>query len=936
MKRLGSLFLLLFIVITSFAQQFDLNAPIPLDPKVSKGVLENGMTYYVRANSTPKNRADLFLVVRAGSVDEDKDQLGLAHFCEHMAFNGTKNFPKHDLINYLESIGMEFGPEINAYTSFDETVYMIKVPLDSAIFIDKGLQVLYDWACQTTDSDDEIEKERGVIHEEWRGGRGANERMMQKWLPVFLHNSKYADRLPIGKMEIVDHCPPDAVRRYRNDWYRPDLQAVVVVGDFDQQKMVEQIKATFSTIPAVKNGRKKELFDIPPHKETLVSIATDKEARYPMAQIFYKHPLEKSKTLGDYRQSLVENLYNAMINDRLSELTQKENPPFIYGASSYEELFGPASVYNSVAVCQPGKIEEGVKAVLIENERVLKFGFTASELERQKAAMLTSIEKAYNERDKQQSINYAEEYKRNFLMTEEPIPGIENEYEYFKAFIPDIKLEEVNALAKKWITKENRVVILTAPDLEGMNIPTEDQLKGWLDEVAKVKIEPYQDKVIDKPLISNMAPAGKITKVKKLPEVDAEEWTLSNGATVVVKSTDFKDDEILFSAYSLGGSSLYGQADDVSADMATAVMSLSGIGDFDKVSLDKLMADKRITISPYINELREGFSGNSNIKDIESLMQMIYLYFTAQRIDQTAFSSYINRMMGMLQNKKADPEAAFQDTLQVVSVNYSSRVRPMTPEILQEAKLDRIAAIDAERFNDASDFKFFFVGNVDKVNLKELVEKYIASLPATHSNEKWNDLHIGAPKGVVEKTVYKGQDPKSIQYIVFHGDFDYTRKNRILIDAVGKILSTRLLEVIREDKSSVYSIGASPSIDRFPSPEYNITIYYGTDPAKIDELKAAVFDQINDFVANGPTNEDLLKAKEKQIREHETNLRENRYWMSVLSNGYFIDNGSFADFGNFTEFVNSMTKDEVKAAFAKWFDFNNYYSVALKPESEKK
>ncbi len=290
----------------------------------------------------------------------------------------------------------------------------------------------------------------------------------------------------------------------------------------------------------------------------------------------------------------------------------------------------------------------------------------------------------------------------------------------------------------------------------------------------------------------------------------------------------------------------------------------------------------------------------------------------------------------MLQNKKAVPEAAFQDTLQVVSVNYSSRVRPMTPEILQEAKLDRIAAIDAERFNDASDFKFFFVGNVDKVNLKELVEKYIASLPATHSNEKWNDLHIGAPKGVVEKTVYKGQDPKSIQYIVFHGDFDYTRKNRILIDAVGKILSTRLLEVIREDKSSVYSIGASPSIDRFPSPEYNITIYYGTDPAKIDELKAAVFDQINDFVANGPTNEDLLKAKEKQIREHETNLRENRYWMSVLSNGYFIDNGSFADFGNFVEVVNSMTKDEVKAAFAKWFDFNNYYSVALKPESGKK
>ena len=919
-----------------FAQpQLKLTDPLPTDPKVTKGVLANGMTYYVRANGTPKNRADLYLVVKAGSVEEDDNQLGLAHFAEHLAFNGTKNFPKHELINYLESIGMEFGPEINAYTSFDETVYMIKVPLDSTKFMDKGLQVLYDWASQVTDADDEIEKERGVIHEEWRGGRDADERMMQKWLPVFLRDSKYADRLPIGKMEIVDHFAPELLRKFRKDWYRPDLEAVVVVGDFDQQAMVKQITEMFSKIPAVKNPRKKNAYDVPNHKETLVSVVTDKEAQYAVAQIFYKHPLEKSKTIGDYRKGIVEGLYNAMINDRLAELTQKENPPFLMANSGYGALFGPKSVYNSVAVCQNGKIEEGIKTVLTENERVLKFGFTQSELDRQKAAMMTSIENAFNEREKQKSEAYAEEYKRNFLTTEEPFPGIGNEYKYYQAFIPEIKLEEVNALAAKWITKENRVVILTAPEIEGVAVPTEADIRKYLDEVEKTPIKPYVDQVTDKPLIPNEPTAGSITSVRKIDQVDAEEWTLSNGAKVIVKSTDFKDDEILFSAYSLGGSSLYGQKDDVSAEMAPSILALSGLGDFDKVSLDKLLSGKAVVISPYLSDLREGFGGGSSVKDAETLFQLIYMYFVGQRTDQSAFNSFMSRTAGALENKKTSPEAAFQDTLQVVSANYSPRKRPMTAEILKEADLSRITEINHERFSDASDFKFFFVGKIDREVFKQLVVKYLASIPSTHKNETWKDDGIKEPSGIVEKTVYKGQDAKSMQYLVFHGNYEYSRRNNLLISALSKILTTRLLEVIREDKSSVYYIDANPSVEKFPEPKYSMAINYGADPAKLSELKDAVFAQIKDIATNGPTVIDLQKAKEKLLRERETNLRENKYWLSVLSTTWFNSDADFSQFGDYENIVNSFTVDDIKAAANIWFDFKNYYGVALKPEAAK-
>jgi len=906
---------------------------IPKDPSLTYGILPNGLTYYVKANKKPENRAELMMIVKAGSVLEDDDQQGLAHFCEHMAFNGTKNYPKHELIKYFESIGMEFGPEINAYTGFDETVYMLKIPLEEEIYIEKGLQVLYDWACQVTDSNEEIEKERGVIREEWRGGQNASKRMMREWLPVFLHESKYAERLPIGKMEVVDNCEPDVLRRYRKDWYRPDLQAVIVVGDFNQEAMTNKVKKLFSEIPAQKETRKVVHFDIPDHKETLVSVVTDKEAQYPVVQVYYKHPVDSLQTFGDYRRLLKQTLYNSMINARLQELTQKPEPPFVYAGSSYSKLFGPKSVYQSFVVAKNGKIPTALCSVLLENERVKKFGFTASELEREKSSLLKSYEVAYNERNNIKSINLANEYKDNFLEGE-AIPGIEKEFELANKFVASITLDEVNVLAGKWITEENRVVIVTAPEIEGVPVPTGQEVLALLEEVEKEELVAYEDAAITTPLVEEIPEAGKVISKEPIETIDAELWTLSNGIKVYLKKTGFKDDEIQFKAFSEGGQSLYSQSDDVSAGLAEDILSSSGLAKFDRIVLDKYLADKMSNVTPYINELTEGLNGSSNVADLETMMQMIYLYFTQQRMDEDAYKSFMNRLSAQLENRKANPMAAYSDTIHVTFNNYHPRKRPLTNEILTEANFGRMKVITRERFANPGDFVFFFVGAIDFEILKPLVEKYIGSLAVDGTKEQWRDLGVLKPNGDIEKTVYAGREPKSFQVIRFHDNFKYNQRSQIELEMLSSILSTRLLEVVREDKSSVYSIGARPSAQKYPNAEYGITIQYGCAPGKVSELQQTVFDQINDLIENGPKEDELGTAREKVNRAREINLKENGWWLSYLANSYFLDEADFKTFNTFDKTVASVSLKSLKKAAKKYFNFENYISVALKPAAD--
>ena len=695
--------------------------------------------------------------------------------------------------------------------------------------------------------------------------------------------------------------------------------------------MVATVKEKFSAIPTLQNEREKELYDIPAHKETLVSIATDKEAQYPIAYVYYKHDLEVPKTVSDYRDMIKENLYMGMINNRLAEKTQQADPPFLLGQSAYSHQFGPLSTYMSVAVTQGDKIETGLKEVLLENERVKKFGFTETELERQKTAVLNNMEKAYNERNNTKSINYANEYMRNFLITKEPFPGMEKEYEYYKEMVPGISVDEINALAKKWVTTDNRVVVITAPDNEKTKVPTKEEVLDLLDEVENTTVEPYVDAVANVPLISDEPVGSKVSSEKPLDKVDAVEWKLANGATVVVKKTDFKEDEILFNAWSLGGSSLYPDNEVVSADLTTDVMSESGIADFDEITLNKMLSDKVFSVSPYINQLREGFNGSSSVKDAETMLQMVYLYFTEPRFDDVSYQSLMKQYATVLENRSNSPEANFSDTLSATVVNYNPRAMPMTLDRLQQASFNQIKQIGKDRFKDASDFKFFFVGNIDLATFKPLVEKYIGGIPTLNRNEHWKDLGIEKPNGVINKVVHKGEEEKSIQYILFHGDFDYSAQNQIQLDAVSKILTTRLLNVIREDKSSVYSIGAYPSTSKFPEPEYTVSISYGTSPSKLDELKSDIFDIIKEYAQNGPTEEELNTAKEKMHRERELQVRENSFWLNILSNTYYIKDGDFSQFGNFDVLVDNLTLDSTKKAFHDYFHFDNYIGVALAP-----
>ena len=475
------------------------------------------------------------------------------------------------------------------------------------------------------------------------------------------------------------------------------------------------------------------------------------------------------------------------------------------------------------------------------------------------------------------------------------------------------------------------MVVVTVPEIEGMKVPSEEEVLILIKEMEQMNVEPYDDAIDDIPLVSDEPWSSPVVKEQAIEKVDAVEWTLENGAKVVFKSTGFKEDEILFSAWSPGGNSLYDSSDDVSADLAATIMAMSGVADFDKITLDKMLADKVFSLSPYISELREGFSGSSSVNDLETMLQMVYLYFTRPRFDETSFQSYVSRMAGILQNRAASPEAALQDTLATVLANYHERQRPMSVGLLQEADFKRMQEIAQQRFRNAADFKFFFVGNINSDTLKHLVEKYIGGIPYFDENEEWKNLGIDPPPGIVQKTVKKGQENKSIQYLVFHGKFDYSSENAIILDAVGRILSTRLLEEIREERSGVYSIGANPVSSKFPEQEYSISIYYGTDPEKLEELKQAVFHEINDFIQNGPSEDELAKAKEKMLREREIALRENNFWLNILSNTYYLKKGDFSEFGEFSNIVPGLTKESIQQAFKKYFDFSNYVSVALQP-----
>ena len=935
MKKFQSLLVLAIMSISLGWAQIDVNQEIPKDPNVIYGKLDNGMTYYIRHNETPKNRAELTVITHAGSIQEDEYQRGLAHFCEHMAFNGTKNFPKHELVDFLERTGMKFGAEVNAYTSFDETVYGITVPLDSADFLDKGLLVLHDWAHLVSFEGEEIDAERGVIHEEWRMHQGAQNRMQDELFNAIFRNSKYAERSPIGLMSVVDSCKYSALTDFYRDWYRPDRQAVVVVGDFDAKEMEQKVKDLFSKIPKVENPREYIQVDIPDNKEPIIAIMTDKENPSTAVQIFIKKDKFYLNTIADYKKSIAQDLYNEMINKRLQELTMTENPPFVYGYAGYSEFIGPKDVYISIAATKEDGIIEGTRTILRENYRVKQHGFTATELAREKKSMMKKMEKLYNDRNKQKSKGFVNEYKANFLSSKTPFPGIENEYKYYQEFMDGVTLEEINALAKDWITEENMVVLVVGIEKEGLEIPNEAAILAIINEVKNEKLDVYIDKVSTRPLFEDKKlniTAGKVAKKSKIKEFGAEQWTLSNGVTVVLKNTDFKDDEIKMTAFSYGGYSLYGQEDDISSKIATDIITESGLNGFDKIELEKLLSDKTAQVSPYISELSEGFSGSSSVNDFETMLQLVHLYFAKPRYDETAYKSYISKSKSMYENQAVSPENVFRDSIAATLSSNNLRARPMTATLLDEADYKRVHKIYRERFSDPGSFTFYFVGNVDLKVAKPLIEKYLGSLDNTNNNEKYVDLGINYPKGKIDVVAKKGTEPKSIVLLQFNHDFDYSQKERIAIKALGKILSIDLIEEIRENQSLVYSIGAYPNYEKLPTAKASVTVYFPCSPDQIETATNGTLKIFRKVASEGPTEINLAKAKQQLSKERETNMRENRYWMASMKS-YNYDGVDYSEFKNVEKMIQALTVEDIKAAAKKYLNEDNYVRVSLVPEN---
>lgn len=935
MKKIQSLLILAILSISIGFAQIDLKQDIPNDPDVIVGKLENGMTYYIRHNETPKNRAELTIITHSGAIQEDEDQRGLAHFCEHIAFNGTKNFPKHELVDFLERTGMKFGAEVNAYTSFDETVYGITVPLDSADFLDKGLLVLHDWAHLVSFEDEEIDAERGIIHEEWRMNQGAQNRMQKKLFNAIFKGSKYAERSPIGLMSVVDSCEYDALRRYYKDWYRTDRQAVVIVGDFDATVMEEKVKTLFSKIPKTENPREYVQVQIPNNEEPIVAIMSDKENPSTAIQIYIKHDKFFMNTVEDYRQSIAQNLYNGMIGKRLQELTMTDNPPFIYGYSGYSEFIGPKDVYISVAATKEDGIEEGAKTILRENFRVKQHGFTGTELAREKKSVMKMMKKQYNDRNKQKSASYVNEYKANFLGSKTPFPGMENEYKYYQEFLEGITLEEVNALAQKWITDENMIILVTAIEKEGLKIPTEAEILAIAKGAKNEKLEPYVDKVSTRPLFEAkklISTEGKVSKKSKIKAFDAEEWTLSNGMKIVIKATDFKDDEIRMTGFSYGGYSLYGQEDDISSKIATDIITESGLNGFDRTELEKLLSDKTVSVNPYISELSEGFSGASSVNDFETMLQLVHLYFTKPRYDETAYNSYVDRMKSVYENQAVSPEKVFSNKISATLSSDHMRARPMTATILDEANYKRVHKIYRERFNDPASFTFYFVGNVNIKTAKPLVEKYLATLSNSNNNEKFADLGIEYPKGKVDVQAKKGTEQKSIVLLQFNHDFDYAQKDRLAIKALGKVLSINLIEEIREKQSLVYSIGAYPNYEKLPTGKATVTVYFPCAPDQIETATNGTLDIFRRIVKDGPTEINLNKAIQQLSKERETKMRENSYWINSMKS-YNFNNVDYSEFKNEEKMIQSLTIKDLQEVAKKYLNEDNFVRVTLVPEN---
>jgi zinc protease len=905
--------------------------PLPIESAIIKKKLPNGLTYYIRANKRPENRAQLHLVVNAGSILETEKTQGLAHFLEHMAFNGTKNFEKLEIVNFLERTGMQFGADLNAYTSFDETAYRLEVPMDKPEVVKKAFAVLEDWAHNITFDAEEIDKERGVVTEEWRTGRGAGGRLRDKQIPVLFHESLYAKRLPIGETDDIATVKRQDFLDFYTKWYRPDLMAVIAVGDFDVKQIEAMIVEHFGKLKNPPNAPERPKPQVPDHEGTLFSIETDPELSSTSIQIACKHPLAPDGTASDYRRDLVEGLYSQMLNQRMGERVLEANPPYLFAGVGKSHMVRVKDMASLRAGVKEGQWTEGLKALLLETRRARRDGFTTNELERAKLTTLRSYERSYEERDKTESGSYAREYVGNFLENE-PIPGIEEELKMARRFLTEISLSEVNRAGDRWITETNRVILFSAPDKPGLKKPTREEILAVIKEADAAEIAAYSDGAFEAPLLANAPKPGTIVSEKEHKEIETTEWVLSNGIRVLLKPTTFKNDQILMSAFSPGGHSLVADRDYLSASMAQSILAQSGWGPYDAIQLRKKMAGKIASVGSGIDELYETMSGTASPKDLETWFQLMHLHFVAPRADEKSFQSYKARLKEGIENRQRSPAAVFGDAVEKALYGDHLRHRPMTVEMLKELDRETALKIYRERFANAGDFTFVFVGAFKTGDLKPLVQTYLASLPASERKEKGKHVGDDPKRGKLSVEVKKGIEPKSSVRLVFHGDAKWSMDERHALRSAVDVLRIRLREVLREDKGGVYGVGVFGDLSREPKETFSTGISFSCNPTSVPDLIQAALEEVKRLQTEGPSTDNLEKVRETQLRNFERNLKENNFW---LSNIYFYRENELPFDGilKVPERAKALTAEKVRDAARKYFSSENMMDARLLPEA---
>ena len=928
MKKLFFAALMLLTAGVASAQQ---DQQVPTDPKVRIGHLENGMTYYIRHNEEPKGQANFYIAQKVGSILEEDNQRGLAHFLEHMCFNGTENFPGNNIIKYCESIGVKFGADLNAYTSIDETVYNIdNVPVANVpSAIDSCLLILHDWASALLLEDDDIDHERGVIHEEWRSRMDAQMRLYEKILPEAYPGNKYGQRMPIGTMEVVDNFPYQALRDYYAKWYRPDQQGIVVVGDIDVDQVEQKIQKVFGSIPAPVNPAERYYVPIEKNDAPIICIGQDKEMPYEMTYLFLKHdafPDEMKSGLSYMIYQYALSVANIMQSQRMQEITMTPEPPFVQSRIADDDYFlsKTEGAYTGLIVTQ-GDLLKGLTATYREMLRALRHGYTASEYDRARTEYLSQLETAYNQREKVKSAEFCAEYVRHFI-DNEPIPGIETEFQLMNQVAAQLPVELINQMLAQLADGSGTVVVCMLP--ESSDAPSKEAIAAALAAVDAEDIEPYEDTVSDEPLISELPVPGKVVKSKD-SKFGYRKLTLSNGATVYLKSTDFNKDQILMSAHSFGGQSLYTKAEATNLKGLSEFLSVGGVGNFSVTDLSKMLAGRQVSVSPSVNMNSETVSGSSTPRDFETMLQLTYLYFTALRADQNAYASTAGRLKAILQNAEAQPMTALQDSLNSTIYANKEYFTSLRSSEVDEIDYERVLEIAAERFADASDFRFYFTGAIDEETMIPLIEQYIGALPSTgKGHEKFRKGVTDFVKGHVDNVFEREMEvPMTTVFMLGSGSSKSDLKTSLAFDIALQCLTIDLMEEIREKEGGTYSINASGTVRSLPNSEGIYQIVYQTDPEKVGYLNGRVMEIIDSFIANGPSEDGMKKAKGYMLKTFQEAQRENSAHTEWIET--WVENKRDT-FTNYEKIVNSITANDVVKAFKTVKTQNNNALVIMK------